>query len=439
MNLIHALPILAAGRPEAPPALGWSLPFVLILLSIAAFPLLAPKWWSKRYPLVVLPLGALVAVYYIFFFGGGERMLFTAHEYAAFIILIGSLYVVAGGIHIGIMGAFTPGQNVLLLAVGAVLANLVGTTGASIILIRPYLRGNQWRFAPFHVAFFIFIVSNCGGALTPVGDPPLFLGYLKGVPFFWVIQNLWYKWAIAIAILLAMFYVLDSRHFRKQPETKQEVARIKDWLLIQGAPNFVFLGIILAAVMIGAYLPENLVWIREIIMLSAAAGSYFSTSKALHERNDFNFHPIIEVAVLFAGIFAAMVPTLDWLSFNAAHLGLTTPGGFYWATGATSSVLDNAPSYLNFLAAAMGVEGFSVDDKLHMLEWIESHGHMLRSISVAAVFFGAATYIGNGPNFMVKSICEHAGAKTPTFVEYIYKYTLPFLLPVLILTYFLVR
>ena len=430
---------MAGGRPEAPPALIWSLPFVLILLSIAAFPLVAPKWWSKRYPLVVLPLGALVAVYYIIFFGGGERMLFTAHEYAAFIILIGSLYVVAGGIHIGIIGAFTPGQNVFLLAVGAVLANLVGTTGASMILIRPFLRGNLWRFAPFHVVFFIFIVSNCGGALTPVGDPPLFLGYLKGVPFFWVIEHLWYKWAIGIAILLAMFYALDVRHFHKQPAKKQETARLKDWLLIQGGPNFVFLGIILAAVMMGAYLPEHLVWIREIIMLGAAVGSYLTTPKTLHERNDFNFHPIIEVAVLFAGIFAAMVPTLDWLSFNAERLGLTTSGGFYWATGITSAFLDNAPSYLNFLAAAMGLEGFSIDDKLHILDWIATHSHMLRSISIAAVFFGAATYIGNGPNFMVKSICDHAGVKTPTFVEYIFKYTLPFLLPVLILTYFLVR
>ncbi|MCX6600896.1 MAG: sodium:proton antiporter, partial [bacterium] len=337
------------------------------------------------------------------------------------------------------IGAFTPGQNVLLLAAGAVLANLVGTTGASMILIRPYLRGNLWRFAPLHVAFFIFIVSNCGGALTPVGDPPLFLGYLKGVPFFWVIQHLWFKWLIAIALLLAMFYVLDSRHFHKQPAPKQQIAHMRDWLLVQGTPNLFFLAVILGAVIAGAYLPEHLVWIREAIMLAAAVGSYVATPKTLHEKNDFNFHPIVEVGILFAGIFAAMVPTLDWLSSNASQLGLTTPGGFYWATGATSSVLDNAPSYLNFLAAAMGLEGYAVDDKAHILSWIATHSHMLRSVSIAAVFFGAATYIGNGPNFMVKSICDHTGAKTPTFVEYIYKFTLPCLLPVLIVTYFLVR
>jgi Na+/H+ antiporter NhaD/arsenite permease-like protein len=440
LSLTCTLPLLAAAvRPEASPALLWSLPFALILLSIAGFPLAAPRWWSRRYFLVVLPLGALVVVYYVFFFGGAERMLFTAHEYAAFIILVGSLFIVAGGLHVGIFGAFTPGQNVLLLAAGAVLSNLVGTTGASMILIRPYLRGNLWRFAPLHVAFFIFIVSNCGGALTPVGDPPLFLGYLKGVPFFWVIQHLWFKWAVGIGMLLAMFYVLDARHFRRQPVPRQQIARMRDWMLIQGAPNLIFLAVILGAVLMGAYLPEHLVWIREVIMLAAAVGSYLTTPKALHEKNDFNFHPIVEVGVLFAGIFAAMVPTLDWLSFNASQLGLTTPGGFFWATGMTSSVLDNAPSYLNFLAAAMGLEGYSVDDKAHILSWIATHSHMLRSVSIAAVFFGAATYIGNAPNFMVKSICDQSGAKTPTFVEYIYKFTLPFLLPVLVVTYFLVR
>ncbi|RPH93070.1 sodium:proton antiporter [candidate division KSB1 bacterium] len=434
------LPLLSTGVSTlvAPPLI-WSLPFVLILLSIATFPLIAPDWWSKKYPLVVLPLGALSAIYYIFFFGHAERMISTGHEYLAFIVLIGSLFVVSGGIHIRLFGVFTPAQNVLLLAIGAVLANLVGTTGASMILIRPFLRGNQWRFAPFHVVFFIFIVSNCGGALTPVGDPPLFLGYLKGVPFFWVIQELWYKWLIAIVLLLVMFYVLDTRHFRKQSAPEQEFARMRDWVNIDGQINFVFLGLILGAVLLGAYLPEDQVWIREVIMLAAAAGSYFATPKKIHASNNFNFHPIQEVAILFAGIFAAMVPTLDWLAVNASQIGLTSPGGFYWATGITSSMLDNAPSYLNFLAAAMGLEGFSVDDKTHILDWIATHSHMLRSISIAAVFFGAATYIGNGPNFMVKSICDHAGVKTPTFIEYIYKYTLPFLLPVLIITYFLVR
>ncbi|HEY3294929.1 MAG TPA: sodium:proton antiporter [bacterium] len=422
----------------APPLI-WALPFVLILLSIAVFPLLAPDWWGKRYPWVILPLGLLVVVYYTAFFGHGERMVETAHDYVAFIVLIGSLFIVAGGIHVGMYGELTPKQNVLLLAVGAALANIIGTTGASMVLIRPYLRGNRWRFAPFHAVFFIFIIANCGGALTPIGDPPLFLGYLKGVPFFWVIQHLWYRWLVAIGLLLAMFFWLDNRHYHRQSLGEQEMAAAPDVFTLEGKRNLFFLALILAAVLVGAFLPENLVWIRELIMVTAAVGSYLSTPRAIHRKNGFTFHPIREVAILFAGIFAAMVPALDWLASNASLLGLTTPGGFYWATGATSSVLDNAPSYLNFLAAAMGLEGLSVNDKLHVLQWIETHSHMLRAISISAVFFGAATYIGNGPNFMVKSICDHAGAKTPGFVEYIYKYSLPFLLPVLIITYFLVR
>jgi Na+/H+ antiporter NhaD/arsenite permease-like protein len=421
------------------PELIWSLPFALILLSIAVFPLIAPTWWGKKYTLVVLPLGLLVVVYYVFFYGGGARMLITAHEYAAFIILIGSLFVVAGGVHVGLVGVFTPAQNALLLAIGSVLANLVGTTGASMILIRPYLRGNQWRFAPFHAVFFIFIVANCGGALTPVGDPPLFLGYLKGVPFFWVIEHLWYKWLVGIGLLLAIFYFVDHRHFQQQPAARQNIARMRDWFSIQGKRNFLFLAVILAAVLGGAYVPEHLVWLREVVMIAAAIGSYCATPKQIHERNDFSFHPIREVAILFAAIFAAMVPALDWLAANASSLGLTTPSGFYWATGATSSVLDNAPAYLNFLAAAMGLDGLSVNDKAHLLQWITGHGQMLRSISIAAVFFGAMTYIGNGPNFMVKIMCDRFGAKTPSFLEYIYKYSLPILLPILIVIYFLVR
>lgn len=422
----------------APPLI-WALPFALILLSMAVFPLIAPNWWGKKYAWVVLPLGLLVVIYYSAFFGHGERMIQTARDYVSFIILIGSLFVVAGGIHIGMFGELTPKQNVVLLAVGALLANVVGTTGASVILIRPYLRGNQWRFAPFHIVFFIFIVANCGGALTPVGDPPLFLGYLKGVPFFWVITHVWYRWLIAIALLLMIFYGLDKRHYRKQSLVEQEMAAAPDVFTLEGKRNLLFLAVILAAVLLGALLPDNLVWMRDVMMVIAAVGSYLATPKIIHAKNGFDFRPICEVAVLFAAIFAAMVPALDWLSANASLLGLNTSSGFYWATGITSSVLDNAPSYLNFLAAALGRDGVSLNDRVQVAQWISTHAALLRSISVSAVFFGAATYIGNGPNLMVKAICDHAGVKTPSFVEYIYKYTLPFLLPILIITYFMVR
>jgi Na+/H+ antiporter NhaD/arsenite permease-like protein len=433
---MNFLPMLNTGESVlTTPHPLWALPFVLILLSIAAIPLISGKWWGKNYPWVVLPLGLLVVIYYVFFFGGGGRMLETAHEYISFIILIGSLYVVSGGIHIGLFGQLTPKQNVLMLAAGAVLANLVGTTGASMILIRPYLRGNRWRFAPFHVVFFIFIIANCGGALTPVGDPPLFLGYLEGVPFFWVFTHLWYKWLVAVSMLLAMFWFIDHRHYRKQSAVDQGSAEAPDVMVVEGKRNFILLAVILGAVLGGAYLHDSWVWLREAVLVGAAVTSYLLTPRMIHSKNEFTFHPIREVAILFAGIFAAMVPALDWLSANAASLGLVTPTHFYWATGLTSSVLDNAPAYLTFLTTALGLEQKTAVD----LAWIGTHTEFLQAISVASVFFGAATYIGNGPNFMVKSICEHSGAETPSFVEYIYKYTLPILLPVLIVTYFLVR
>ncbi|MBA4355986.1 MAG: sodium:proton antiporter, partial [Novosphingobium sp.] len=318
----------------APPLI-WCLPFVLLLAGIAVFPLFAPGWWVKRYRWFALSLGALVVVYYLFFFGGAARMAHTAHEYLSFIALIGSLYVVAGGIHIGLRGTYTPKQNVMLLAVGSVIANIVGTTGAAMILIRPYIRGNAWRFAPYQLVFFIFIVANCGGALTPIGDPPLFLGYLVGVPFFWVLETLWYKWIIAVAMLLIAFYVLDRRDYRRQAHRERIEAEREDKLRFEGLHNLVFIGIIILAAFI-----QQPPFLREALMIGAAVGSYWTTSRRIHALNEFHFHPIEEVAILFGGIFATMVPALDWLSTNAQMLGINTPTGFYWATGSLSAVLD---------------------------------------------------------------------------------------------------
>ncbi|MDD5088631.1 MAG: sodium:proton antiporter [bacterium] len=429
MSLLSASNVI--GRA---PALAWSLPFALLLLCIALFPLISHRWWERNYPWVALPLGALVAGYYLFFFGGGERMLLTGHEYLSFIALIGSLFVISGGIHIQLAGELTPGQNVLLLAVGAVLANVIGTTGAAMVLIRPYIRGNSWRWSPYHIVFYIFIVANCGGALTPIGDPPLFLGYLKGVPFFWVLTHLIYKWAIGIAVLLAMFFYMDRREYRSHSRRERIEAEQRDTVRFDGAQNFGFAAVIIIAAFI-----EKPLFVREFLMISAAVVSYLTTPKRIHRLNEFTFAPIREVAILFAGIFACMVPALDWLAVNAKSLGITEASQFYWATGALSAFLDNAPTYLNFLTASMGLHGLSIDHRPDVLLFAAEHSHLLRSISIAAVFFGAATYIGNGPNFMCKSICDHAKLKTPTFIDYIWRYTLPILLPVLIITFFLVR
>lgn len=418
---------------HAAPDLIWSLPFALILIQIAVWPAVAPHKWEKLYPWLTLPLGAIVAVYYLFELRAADHVLHVAHEYFSFIALIGSLFVVSGGLLIAMVGQFTPKQNLLLLAIGAVLANVVGTTGASMILIRPYMRGNTWRFQKYHIAFFIFIVANCGGALTPIGDPPLFLGYLRGVPFFWVFQALWYKWLIATLLLLAIFYWVDEREYRHHKEFERIGAEQEDVFSLLGKWNLLFL-----AVIVGAAFVQKPLFLREALMIGAAIASYFTTSKHVHERNHFSFHPVREVAILFAAIFAAMMPALDWLSQHAGELGIVSTTQFYWLTGGLSAVLDNAPTYLNFLSTAMGLHGMDVGNVKDVARFSVEHGDLLRTISISAVFFGAMTYIGNGPNFMCKAIAESAKLPTPTFAEYIYKYALPFLLPVLVVTWLLV-
>jgi len=457
------------------------LPFAVLLIAIAVVPFISRNWWKKNYPYVAVGLGLIPVVYYVFALDNGARMLQIGKEYISFIVLIGSLFVVSGGIHLHISGNSTPYANVTLLAIGAVAANILGTTGASLILIRPFLRVNKYRMRGFHVVFFIFVVSNIGGALTPIG-PPLFLGYLKGVPFWWILESIWYMWLIALVIVLAVFLVIDTISFRKFEAGPKHLLRsqLHEDAEVNGMHNVFFLAVIVAAVFV-----ETPSFLREALMIAAAAGSYFTTRNEIHVKNDFNFGPIKEVAILFVGIFATMVPALDWLELNAGSVGLTKAGQFYWGTGVLSGVLDNAPAYLNFLSASIGlfVDKNIVAEVNHL---VASHGAgmtaissvradeirntfaaltrfhpdlvaagsvplsvvqvsyllgnrdlYLKAISVGSVFFGACTYIGNGPNFMVKSIAEQAGVAMPSFFGYIGRYTVPVLLPTFALIWFL--
>ncbi len=422
-------------------------PFILLLLSIAVMPFINRHWWEKNYPLVVYALGFIVILYYGFSLGNVPRLFRTSYEYISFISLIGSLFVVSGGIHVRMRGKSTPVGNVALLATGAVIANILGTTGASMLLIRPFLRMNKYRIKGYHVVFFIFIVSNIGGALTPIGDPPLFLGYLKGVPFFWIIPRISEIWALTLGMVMIVFFVIDMYYFRQETVRVQRAAAEIDEPEVSGLHNIVFLLVILAAVFIEAPL-----MLREVIMWSAALASYFTTKKEIHEKNDFNFVPIQEVAILFAGIFATMIPALDWLELNAASIGIVTPGQYFWGSGILSSILDNAPTYLNFLTAAFGLHGANVDNVHHMnmmlglttpaavglpnplhpgaMEITAQTWRYVQAISLGAVFFGANTYIGNGPNFMVKSIAEQSKVECPSFFGYIIRYSLPILIPI---------
>jgi Na+/H+ antiporter NhaD/arsenite permease-like protein len=400
------------------------LPFVLLLGAIAAGPLVAPKWWLRHYAKVALGLGAITAGCYIFILRDLHSLGHTAHEYVSFITLVGSLYVVSGGIHIGVKGQATPLVNVIFLLVGAVIANVFGTTGAAMLLIRPWIRMNKYRVTAHHIVFFIFIVANVGGGLTPIGDPPLFLGYLQGVPFWWVTKNCWPIWIAGVGGLLAIFYALDKINFNRAPRAVREKETAHEAWKFTGRPNLFFLAAILGAVFV-----ERPVFLREGLMLAAALGSYFTTKKSVYAANNFNFHPITELAVLFAGIFATMLPALAWLNANAHSLlgASPSPGIFYWSTGSLSAVLDNTPTYLGFLSALLGVTGAK-----EVSELLGQNAEHVLAISIGAVFFGAATYIGNGPNFMVKAIAEQRGVRTPSFMEFILKFTLPFLLPVLI-------
>jgi Na+/H+ antiporter NhaD/arsenite permease-like protein len=421
-------------------------PFVFLLLAIALMPFISASWWEKRYAYVCLILSSIPVFYYFIILKNGPRMISTAFEYFSFIALIGSLFIVSGGIHIRIRGRSTPHANVILLAIGALISNLLGTTGASMVLIRPYIRVNRYRISGYHIVFFIFIVSNIGGLLTPIGDPPLFLGYLKGVPFFWVITRVWLIWIIAISFLLLVFYFIDYYNYKKLPDDMEhEVEAEGEHAYVEGLHNSIFLMIIIGAV----FLKEP---VREMVMIFAAIASYLTTKKLIHEKNEFTFIPIQEVAILFAAIFATMVPALDWLELNALSLGISEPGHYYWCSGILSAILDNAPTYLNFLSASFGLHGLSVDNPLHMqamlgmlsaskidhLQFLQAthikpltmqSWKYIQAISAGAVMFGAMTYIGNGPNFMVKSIAEHQKVKTPHFMEYIFFYSLPVLIP----------
>lgn len=396
-----------------------------MILSIAVMPFIHKHWWEKNYPFVSIALGLLVVLLYLFLFQGYARLISTGLEYFSFIVLIGSLFVVAGGILIRIKGAATPWLNAAVLLIGAVISNVIGTTGASMLLIRPFLRLNKGRFSGYLVVFFIFIVSNCGGALTPIGDPPLFLGYLKGVPFFWIIGRVWTAWLLVVLVLVAVFLFFDFRNRKGLDRPAFEEGREEGrGLRLMGWHNLLFLAVILVAVFL------DTPW-RELLMMAAAAGSYFSTPRVIHADNAFNFVPIKEVALLFLGIFATMMPTLDFLETHAASLGLSVPGTYYWATGGLSSFLDNAPTYLSFLSAAMGFTGLDVQQMLVQTPMF------VVAISLGAVFFGANTYIGNGPNFMVKSIAEQAGVKCPSFFGYLVRYSIPILLPIFALVWFL--
>ena len=434
-------------------------PFVLLLVMIATGPLFYPRFWENNYKLISIVLGTAVALWYRFRMAHGTHLLVhTLEEYISFISLISALFVVAGGILIKIGRRGSPLINGALLLIGAILANVVGTTGASMLLIRPYLRINEGRLKAFHIVFFIFIVSNIGGGLTPIGDPPLFLGFLRGVPFFWVLGHLWLPWLLTVLALCVILMGLDFVASKKDEASAGKPLLEGKLIELRGSRNFIYLALLILSVFLDPAVIHGFpslqelfgvpFGIRELIMAGITIAAYKTSDTEALKGNEFNFEPIKEVGFLFIGIFATMIPALQLIgAYASEHAAGFSVTRFYWSTGFLSGVLDNAPTYLNFLAGSLGKFGLDAsvtDDVVRFAHGMNSTvpGDVssivyLMAISMASVFFGALTYIGNAPNFMVKNIAEQAEAEVPSFVEYIYRYSVPVLLPVFACIWFL--
>ncbi len=434
----------------------WSaIPFVGILLSIAVFPLIAPRFWHHHFPKVTAAWALIFAVPFLVVYSTQaihEILHIYLLDYIPFIILLWGLFTISGGIYIKGSLKGTPILNTFLILIGTALASWVGTTGAAMIMIRPLLRANADRKHKVHlIVFFIFLVANIGGTLTPLGDPPLFLGFLHGVSFFWTL-SLFPELFIVAVILLIIFFVWDSILYRKEEPTEIEVKE-KVPLKIEGAFNFIFLlGVVSGVLFSGiVHLGEVTVLgihmhiqgiIRDVWIIMMGLLSLKFTSQAIREENEFSWFPIKEVAYLFAGIFMTIIPALAIL--KAGEQGamallikaVETPQQFFWVTGTLSSFLDNAPTYLTFFNTALGKlgltepairEAFAAGTISASFPEFE---RLLVGISLGAVFMGANTYIGNAPNFMVKSIAEQSGVKMPSFFGFMFKYSIPILIPV---------
>ena len=427
------------------------IPFLGMLLSIAVFPLVKPAWWERNQKYAVIAWSLLFLIPFAIRYGFGvmgEQLLeVIVGDYFTFIVLLFGLFCVAGNITIEGELSGSPKVNVIMLLIGTLLSSWIGTTGASMVMIRPLIRANKWRSRKTQVVvFFIFLVSNIGGCLTPVGDPPLLMGFMRNVPFFWSLRLIPIM-ILNVAILLVIFYILDSRAYRKDLAdgiTPEVQSGDKAAIRVVGAHNIIFLAAIVVAVILSGVLPSTKAFtggipiygeveltyaalIEVIIILVAAFLSFKTTNKSVREDNHFSWGAIQEVAVLFIGIFITMIPALLILKAKGAELGLTQPWQMFWVTGAMSSFLDNTPTYLVFLTTA-GTLGATagLQTSVGIVPQV-----MLEAISCGAVFMGANTYIGNAPNFMVKSIAEENGIRMPSFFGYM-TWSLRFLIPVFV-------
>ncbi|WP_230471105.1 sodium:proton antiporter [Hymenobacter jejuensis] len=429
------------------------LPFFSLLALIATGPLFFPKFWARWYASIAVGLGLLMLGYYGFVRHDWHTTVETLAEYTSFVVLLTALYVAGGTMYLNINLEATPRRNVILLLAGAILASVIGTTGASLVLIRPFIRLNDQRVKPYQIVFFIFLVSNAGGLLTPLGDPPLFIGYLRGVPFFWTAWHLLLPWLVATGALLLLFWLKDRRNpypsrLSRNERRRQRQEKGLPLYDFNGAQNLPWLLLVLVSVFLDparvSWVPAlhvfglHLSFVREMLQLLAAWGCYRTADRKALSANHFTFEPMHEVAFLFFGIFLTMMPALQTAAAVASKpsvAGHLTPTALYWLTGSLSAFLDNAPTYASFLSLSMASHHLNINQDTDVQAFALSYLTMplLRAISSGAVLFGAFTYIGNGPNFLVRSIAEKEGVPMPSFFGYIVRYAIPYLLLVLLL------
>ncbi len=451
----HAVEAETAGHGHGHVNLGeilplWScLPFAGMLLSIALFPLFAPTFWHHHFGKVSASWAAAFGIPFLFFYEGTavyEILHIILADYVPFIILLWSLYTVSGGIILRGSLRGTPPVNAGMLLLGTILASWMGTTGAAMLLIRPFLRANSYRKSrTFMVVFFIFLVANIGGSLTPLGDPPLFLGFLRGVSFFWTFHIFPHMLMTAL-VLLGIYIAFDVYFYRKEKDAKPDDGPGEP-IRLEGTYNFLFLGGIVGSVLMSGMVEWGDVnvlgvhravqdWARDGLLVLMGVSSLVATPYRIREDNEFTWFPIIEVGYLFIGIFITMIPCLLILKAGSAGAlamligAVKEPYHYFWITGLLSAFLDNAPTYLTFFSTALGrfYPGMAEAQAVPLL--MSENSIYLMAISTGAVFFGAFSYIGNAPNFMVRSIAEEAGTPMPSFFGYIFKYALPLLVPV---------
>lgn len=425
------------------------LPFILLLLTIALCPVISMKFWENNYKKIILIFSSITIFSNIFIIHDISAVILSFIEYLEFIIFIVVLYVISGGINLKINKTGTPMVNTLILLCGAILANVIGTTGAAILLIKPYIKINKHRIKPYNIVFFIFIVCNIGGCLSPIGDPPLFSGFLKGVPFTWPLRYNLLPWIITNGMLLLIFYILDNKNELKVIKIQNYGSTIE----INGKQNLIFVALTIFAIflnpMVFNWVPtvniynHNISFLKDILLITIGITAYKLSNKEILKKNEFSFNPVIELAFMFFGIFITMGQALTIIEEASSNItkGLISPGLFFWVIAFLSSFLDNTPTYMNSLALMMSLEGANISNPTEVLAF--SNGLypnsilFLRIICVTSVYFGGFTYIGNGPNFIIKSIAEKEGIKMPSFFGYILKYSCIYLLPVLTLIWFI--